>query len=180
MPRISEISPETFRPELRTLFDGYTNGGRVFADQFSVLAHVDPAATHLFGMLAELKQRSAVPYRYIELCIVVVSLLNDCPYCVANHAPKLAVEGITEEGARALLDYADHPELTDIDKTVVEYAIAVSTNAQRLPDALFDRVRAHFTEAQVVELTLRISLCGFFNRFNQALHIGEDTTAVHA
>ncbi len=30
-----------------------------------------------------------------------------------------------------------------------------------------------------MELTLRIALCGFFNRFNQALPIGEDATAVH-
>lgn len=38
-------------------------------------------------------------------------------------------------------------------------------------DAIFERLREHFTEEQVVELTLRTSLCGFFNRFNDALQI---------
>jgi len=180
MPRITEIAPDSLPADLRRLFDGYTQNGRVFADQFSILAQVEPAARHLFGLLAELKQREAVPYRYIELSIVVVSLLNECHYCVGNHAPKLAVEGISEAGALRLLDYADHPELTDLDKVVVEYAIAVTRQPQRVPDALFERLRAAFNEAQVVELTLRIALCGFFNRFNQALQIGEDSTAVHA
>ena len=36
---------------------------------------------------------------------------------------------------------------------------------------MFARLRRHFSEAQIVELTLRITLCGFFNRFNDALQI---------
>ncbi|KAI3592079.1 hypothetical protein D9X30_2964 (plasmid) [Cupriavidus sp. U2] len=179
MPRVSEISPNTFDPARRALFDAFTGNGAHFADQFSVLAHVGPAVDHLPQLLLELKARNGVSYRYIEMAIVVVSLLNDCEYCVANHAPRLAVEGISEAGARKLLDYVDHPELSDIDKLVVEYAIAVTQQPQRIRDHVFTRLRAHFSEAQIVELTLRISLCGFFNRFNQALQIGEDATAVH-
>ena len=33
-------------------------------------------------------------------------------------------------------------------------------------------MKEHFTEEQIVELTLRTALCGFFNRFNDALQIG--------
>jgi alkylhydroperoxidase family enzyme len=36
---------------------------------------------------------------------------------------------------------------------------------------LFDRLREHFRESQIVELTFRIALCGFYNRFNDALMI---------
>ena len=35
----------------------------------------------------------------------------------------------------------------------------------------------HFNEAQIVELTLRITLCGFFNKFNDALQIEEEGEA---
>ena len=44
-------------------------------------------------------------------------------------------------------------------------------------DALFTRMREHFTEAQIVELTLRTTLCGFFNKFNDALQIEEEEEA---
>jgi len=54
---------------------------------------------------------------------------------------------------------------------VVDYAIAVTNTPGRIRDAMFDRLRAHFTQAQIVELTLRIALCGFFNRFNDALQV---------
>ncbi len=39
-------------------------------------------------------------------------------------------------------------------------------------DAIFDELKTHFSEEQIVELTLRTALCGFFNRFNDALQIG--------
>ncbi len=52
-----------------------------------------------------------------------------------------------------------------------DFAVAVTTRPNRMGDALFDALRAHFDEAQIVELTLRIALCGFFNRFNDALAI---------
>ena len=38
-------------------------------------------------------------------------------------------------------------------------------------------LREHFSEAQIVELTLRITLCGFFNKFNDALQIEEEAEA---
>jgi alkylhydroperoxidase family enzyme len=78
-----------------------------------------------------------------------------------------------------VLDYRDHPELDEIDRLVVEYTIAVTNNPQRIGDGLFARLRARFSEAEIVELTLRIALCGFFNRFNDALQI-DDETASHA
>ena len=39
-------------------------------------------------------------------------------------------------------------------------------------DAIFVELKKHFSEAQIVELTLRTALCGFFNRFNDSLQIG--------
>jgi alkylhydroperoxidase family enzyme len=47
-----------------------------------------------------------------------------------------------------------------------------------VPAKLFKALRAVFSEAQIVELTLRITLCGFFNRFNDALGIEEEEEAL--
>jgi uncharacterized peroxidase-related enzyme len=167
MPRISELPVDSLSPALQALFPRYTSNGSHFAE-------------HLFDMLLTLKQQQNMPFRYIELAIVVVSQLNRCLYCVENHNPRLQVEGLTIDDPQALIDGTTTSQLTDTDQLVVDYAIAVTQAAERIPEALFDRLRQVFTEAQIVELTLRISLCGFFNRFNQALQIGESSTAAHA
>src|SRR3546814_6940456 len=129
------------------------------------------------SLLLELRQAKTLPNGYLELAIVVVSKLNECDYCVTHHKPFLAVEGISPAGVDRLLEYQDHPELDAVDKLVVEYAIAAWNTPNRLRDAMFERLREHFSEAQIVELTLRITLCGFFNKFNDALQIEEEAEA---
>ena len=64
-----------------------------------------------------------------------------------------------------------HPELDEVDKLVVEYAIAVTNNWNRTRDEIFTRLRQHFSEAQIVEMTWRTALCGAFNRFNDILQL---------
>jgi alkylhydroperoxidase family enzyme len=75
-----------------------------------------------------------------------------------------------------LLD-PDNPELDDTDRLIVEYAQLAWQTPNRVSDDLFRRLRQHFSESQIVELTLRITLCGFFNRFNDALQIEEEAEA---
>lgn len=88
--------------------------------------------------------------------------------------------GVSPAGVDRILDYRNHPEFDDRDKLVVEYAIAAWDQPNRVADGLFARLRQYFSEAQIVELTLRITLCGFFNKFNDALGIEEETEAVAA
>jgi uncharacterized peroxidase-related enzyme len=171
VPRVSDVSPERVTPDVRDVYLEFAGGYGPFREQVGVLAHVPSAVKHLAAMLLELRKQKNVAYRYIELAIVAVSKLNECDYCVGHHAPLLAVEGVSAEGIARVLDYADNAELTEVDKLVVEYAMAVTNTPRRIGDGLFERLRKHFTEAQIVELTLRIALCGFFNRFNDALQI---------
>jgi len=177
MARVRSIPPEELPPDLAEIHRAFTRDYGPFANQVAVIAHVPAALRHLMPMLMELRAAGTLPKRYLELAIVTVSKLNECHYCVAHHTPFLVPEGISPEGVARVLDYADHPEFDDVDKLVVEYSIAAWERSNRIPEALFRRLRVHFSEAQIVELTLRITLCGFFNRFNDALCIEEEAEA---
>lgn len=63
------------------------------------------------------------------------------------------------------------PGLNSIDRLVRDYAAQVTRDPRRVSDRMFDELKTHFSEAQIVELTLRTALCSFFSRFNQALDI---------
>jgi uncharacterized peroxidase-related enzyme len=177
MARVPDIAPEELPPDLAAIYREFAGGYGPFANQVAVFAHVPAALRHLMPLLMELRAAATLPKRALELAIVTVSQLNACHYCVAHHKPFLAVEGVSAAGADRLLDYCDHPELDDSDKLVVEYAIAAWDHPNRIPDDLFARLRRHFSEAQIVELTLRVTLCGFFNKFNDALRIEEEPEA---
>jgi uncharacterized peroxidase-related enzyme len=177
MARVRSIASTELPADLADIYERFAAGYGPFRNQVAVFAHVPAALRHLMSMLMELRAAGTLPKRYLELAIVVVSKLNECDYCVAHHKPFLAVEGISPDGADRVLEYADHPELDAVDRLVVEYTIAAWSDPHRLRDALFERLRQHFSEAQIVELTLRITLCGFFNKFNDALGIEQEAEA---
>ena len=177
MARVRDIEASELPPDLGRIYEAFAQTYGPFRNQVAVFAHVPAALRHLMPMLMELREAATLPKRYLELAIVAVSQVNACDYCVAHHKPFLAVEGVSAAGVDRLLDYRDHPELDEVDRLVVEYAIAATERPNRLPEALFARLRRHFTEAQIVELTLRITLCGFFNKFNDALQIEEEAEA---
>jgi len=177
MARVRSIPSSELPADLAAIYDRFVGLYGPFANQAAVFAHVPAALRHLMSMLMELRAANTLPKRYLELAIIVVSKLNECDYCVVHHKPFLAVEGISPAGIDAVMDYLEHPELTEVDKLVVEYTIAAWTDPHRLRDRMFERLRAHFSEAQIVELTLRLTLCGFFNKFNDALGIEEEADA---
>jgi AhpD family alkylhydroperoxidase len=170
MSRISIKTKEELPQALWPLWERMQGYG-AFENQAGVMAHRAPIFKNMWAMLTELAEEGVLPKRYLELCLVTASLLNKCTYCVSHHAPKLAVEGISEAGAAGLLDFKSHPELDEVDKLVVEYAVAVTNGWNRTRDEIFVRLKAHFSEAQIVELTWRTALCGAFNRFNDILQL---------
>ena len=170
MTRITRKSREDLPAAEQPLWDRMLAAGD-FADQAGVMAQRLPIFSQTWALLLQLGQEAVLPRRYTELAIVTVSLLNDCEYCIDHHGPKLLVEGLSEQGVQSLLDYASHPELNEVDRLVVEYAIAVTRNWSQTRDEIFARLHQHFSEAQIVELTWRTALCGAFNRFNDILQV---------
>ena len=53
----------------------------------------------------------------------------------------------------------------------LEYAEAITYTDRRVDDALFARVKQHFTEAQIVELTAVVALENFRSKFNPTLGV---------
>jgi AhpD family alkylhydroperoxidase len=172
--RVRHIPPSELSAEAADVYERFEGGYGPFRNQVAVFAHVPSAVIHLMGLLIELKAQRNIPWRYVELAIVTASKLNECHYCVGHHTEPLRIEGISDGTIERLPDFANNPGLDEIDRLVVEYTIAVTNNAQRIQNSLFDRLKRRFTEAQIVELTLRVALCGFFNRFNDALQIDDE------
>jgi len=172
MARVALVPSSSLPANVAAIYEQYATDYGPFRNQVAVFAHVPAAVEHIMGLLLELKRQRNVNWRYIELAIVVTSKLNACHYCVAHHTQPLKVEGLSEAAIQMLP--ALHEELDDVDRLIVDYTVAVTSNAQRIPDDMFNALRRHFSEAQIVELTLRIALCGFFNRFNDSLQIDNE------
>ncbi len=170
MARVRDVEIEEVPEEVRPVYRRFAEEYGPFLNQVKVFAHRPPALKHIMGLLLDLADEALLPKRYLEIVLVVVSKLNECSYCVAHHAPRLIEQGLPLESVENILA-EPVPHFDEVDMLVRDFAMQVTNKPQYMRDAIFADLRKHFSEEQIVELTLRAALCGFFNRFNDALMI---------
>ena len=170
MARVRDVAISEVPDDVKPVYERFAGEYGPFLNQVKIFAHRPTAVKHLMGMLLDFKEESILPKRYLEIALVVVSKLNECRYCVAHHTPRLVEQGLAVDTIANILE-KDCPGLDAGDLLVRDYAMAVTEKPQYIRDRMFEDLRRHFTEEQIVELTLRTALCGFFNRFNDALMI---------
>jgi alkylhydroperoxidase family enzyme len=79
--------------------------------------------------------------------------------------------GISDEKILALPDYAESALFDQLEKTVLEYADAMTITGRDVGDELFARIRAYFDEDAIVELTALIAFENCSSKFNRALRV---------
>jgi uncharacterized peroxidase-related enzyme len=171
MARVRDIGIDEMPDDVRPVYRRFAEDYGPFLNQVKVFAHRPAAVKHLMGLLLDLADEGCVTKRHLEIVLMVASKLNECAYCVAHHTPRLIDQGFAPETASRILE-PDCPGLDPVDRLVRDFAVQVTNEPGRMRDAMFDELKRHFSEEQIVELTLRTALCGFFNRFNDALQIG--------
>ena len=78
---------------------------------------------------------------------------------------------MTEAQLRDLPAYRKSAAFSPLEKLVLDYTVAMTETPVEVPDALFDRLRQHFAEAQLVELTAAIAWENYRARFDHAFGI---------
>jgi len=79
--------------------------------------------------------------------------------------------GASEAKIRAVPESATSDLFDARERAALAFAATMTITGQKVSDDLFTRVRAHFGEAEIVELTAAVALENFRSKFNVALGI---------
>jgi len=79
--------------------------------------------------------------------------------------------GASEAKIADIARFRESPHFSDRERAALEYAEQVTRASHDVSDALFDRVRRHFNEPEIVELTATIAMENFRSKFNAPLKI---------
>jgi AhpD family alkylhydroperoxidase len=123
------------------------------------------AVKTLFHTGAYLKKSSLDP-KLVELVDFRVSQINSCAYCLDMHAKDARHHGETEQRLYGLSAWRETPYFTEKERAALAWAEAVT--ACQVPDEVYAQVKDHFTEEELVDLTLAITSINTWNRFNIA------------
>lgn len=113
-----------------------------------------------------------VSARVREVARMRIAQINGCAVCLGWRFADLAAQGVTEE----LYAHVDDPTAGDYseqERLAIEYAEKFALDHRSLDDAFFTRMKAEFTDAEILELTAMIGDWMAFGRLNAVLDIAE-------
>ena len=124
-----------------------------------------PDTIKALGALEAQVQASGLEQSLIELVKTRASQINGCAYCIYVHTADARKLGETEQRLYLLSAWRESPLYTDRERAALAWTEAVTLIADtHAPDDLYEELRAHFSEPEMVNLTMLIGAINAWNR----------------
>ena len=123
----------------------------------------------LFGAIN--RRRSPIPGPLRSMITVRVSQINHCPFCIDINSAVMLKRGVPQEKLE-VLDVWQYSDLFDeVERVALEFAEAVTHSGERVSPELMARLKEHFDDDAVIELTGLIAFQNMSSKFNSALDV---------
>ncbi len=115
--------------------------------------------------LEQYARRSGLESSLLELVKTHASQINGCAFCLDMHTKDARVAGETEQRLYTLSAWHETPFFTDRERAALAWTEAVTRVADtHVPDEVYELARKHFSEKELVDLTLAIVAINGWNR----------------
>lgn len=129
----------------------------------------------LYGLQAFYRaiDRSSSPLKpsLRALINIKVSQINSCSFCVDIGSALLLKRGISMEKVQAVSEYKTSQMFSEKERVALEYAEAITRYDIGVTDEIFQRLKVHFKEDEIIELTGLIGYQNLASKFNAALDV---------
>ena len=127
---------------------------------------VAPAASAALGGVYGYVMQSGLPSELVELVYLRVSQINNCAFCLDMHTRSLVAKGVKFEKLALVQAWREAGALfDDRERAALAWAESVTKVAQTgVPDHDYAQAQAVFSEKELVDLTVAISLMNAYNR----------------
>nr|WP_315032574.1 carboxymuconolactone decarboxylase family protein [uncultured Chryseobacterium sp.] len=116
---------------------------------------------HLYKAHTSIR-KSGVDQKLIALVELRVSQINGCPYCCSYHAKELLHFGLPQDTINRLPGWKHTLAFDPLQKLVLSWVEAVLENKDEC-QSIKERLKDHFTDREIVELTTSIALMSALN-----------------
>lgn len=173
MTRIAKLAPEQWDARLVAAIqpDNLTDLEQGLTRYF---AHCPEQALGLMGFGGALKRNRTLPDRLVELVRLRVAFFNQCRSCMAIRYSDAVADGVTEGLVCSLERPQEAENLSAAEKAAIRYGELMATDHLAIDDAIYADLRAHFSEAQIVELGMTVAFFVGFGRLAATWHMVEE------
>lgn len=127
---------------------------------------IAPGGVKAFGDVHNYIAHSGLRFAVLHLVYLRVSLINGCAFCIDMHTRDLLAGGVAQEKLTLLPVWREAGELfSEQERAALAWCETVTNVSQTaIPDHEYEAVKAHFSEKQLVDLTMAIGLINAYNR----------------
>lgn len=170
MARIDPLALEDMPDELSDVTAQYLKTMGKVPNSFRTMAR-KPLIAKAYGELQKAISASlTIAPELRSMMFLIQSQNNGCLYCQAHSVSALARDNnVPEEKIANLWSFETHPIFSDAERAGLRFALAVSAHPNAASDADFDALKAHFSEAQIVEMVAALSIGAFLNTWNDTM-----------
>jgi AhpD family alkylhydroperoxidase len=133
------------------------------------LMRVNPGVMQAMLGLERQVHKAGLDSRLLDLVRMRASQINGCAYCLDMHSKDARANGETEQRLYGLEAWRETPYYSERERAALEWTEALTlVSESHVPDEVFERVRAQFSEDELVHLSLAVVAINGWNRLNVA------------
>ena len=119
--------------------------------------------------LSEYAHNCGLEPSLILLVEIRASQINGCAYCLDMHTQDARASGESEQRLYLIPAWREAPFYSERERAALEWTEAITLVANdHIPDEVFERVRPHFSDEELANLTMAINVINSWNRLNVA------------
>jgi AhpD family alkylhydroperoxidase len=124
-----------------------------------------PDAVKSMLALEKYLAESGLESKLVHLVKMRASQINGCAYCLDMHSIDARAAGESEQRLYTLDAWRETPFFTDRERAALAWAESLTLIAQtHAPDDVYEDMRKHFTEKEIVDLTFVVGAINLWNR----------------
>lgn len=166
MSRLKPLSPDTL-PELQDTFQHFRGLLGYVPNNALVLARKPKMVKGLAGLASAVWDPSNEVDRGLKrLVAYMASKTYGSKYSMAHSAEAAHRSGVSEAKIEAVDNFRTSPLFTEAERAALDFTIAAATQPNGVTDEVFDRMKKHWTDSQIVEIAAVVAINGFLNRWS--------------
>ena len=124
-----------------------------------------PDAYEAVLALGQVAGKAGMDKQLLELIKLRASQINGCAYCIHMHTSEARARGEREERLHLLAAWHESPLYSERERAALAWTEAVTlVSESHIPDGAYEQARQHFSETELVNLTVCIAAINAWNR----------------
>lgn len=169
--RIDGVPDAGFRPLARLAYWFSRRTLGEVTEPLAVSAHNRGVLLGYSGFELALDRADRLDEELEELAVLKAAAVVGCEFCTDIGSALGREAGVTDDQLRDLATFEDSDAFTERERLAIRYAARMSETPADVPEELFDALREHLDEGQLVELTAAVAFENYRGRFNRAMAI---------